>query len=171
MRARRINRAFSLLEVAIAIALAGGTVALMLGMLSPLGRSAADSLDAQVALRLTDSIRVELERSTGGDLAARAAAIPAMTADPADGLQFVANRDGTVLRRLDGGASPVLDQHFLVCIRRFATGPLAYDGTVPVLAVNVVVAWPYRRLTADGLAPPTNPAVRQTATFNVSVTR
>lgn len=147
---RRERRAFSLLEVVLAVALVGGGVAVVLGLLPALLRNAVDSLATQTALRLADAIEVEL-RDSDGNFTER---------------QFVAAREGVDLRRLSV-ESPARDQYFLVTVRPLAAGALSRAP----LAVNVTVAWPYRRLTPEGLEPASPAGVRQSLRFNLGVRR
>ena len=64
----RHRRAFSLIEVIIAVGVFAVAVVVILALLPPLSREATDSADALVAQSLPDSVRVELSRlaASGG---------------------------------------------------------------------------------------------------------
>lgn len=150
--------AFSLTEVVIAVAIAGGSLAVILGLLPVLTRQAADSREAQEARQLAGAVRAELVGRAGGGLTALAASIPLAGTQAASGLAFVAERSGTGLR-LRGAGEDGFRPFYEIRLRRWPSGPLAYSAGREFLAVSVMVSWP-----ADGGA-----SARQSVTFNVGV--
>lgn len=171
MPTRQSRRAFSLLEVVLAIALVGGSLAVVLGLLPALARRAADSHDTHTAAHLADTVRSELGGQAAAGLDGLVAALPILTAEAEAGLQFVAARDGSDLRRPSASEAPGRERYFLVVVRRFDAPPLAYDAAAGFLAVNVTVAWPYQVPGAGGLALTTAASARQSLTFNIGLSR
>jgi hypothetical protein len=164
--------AFSLLEVVIAVGIFATAVVTLLALLPATLRESADSLDAQIALRLPGVVESELRRlvaAQGFDtLAAR---VPVMNASPDHGVLLVATRQGDDMRRLVAGENPVRDQYFLIELQRFRPGPLAYVTSGTVLALNVHVSWPYRLQTPEGLATALPAAERQHLSFTLALNR
>ena len=168
---RRRGDGFSLVEVVIAVAVVALGLTAILGLLPGLSRQSADSTDTQTALGLPDALRLELSRRARGDFDGFAASLPEMSADPETGLRLVAAKNGGNLRSLDAAETPAADQYFLVVVRRLTAAPLAYDPAAAYLAVNVLVAFPYRPLAPDGLAPASAVAARQSINFNLVLNR
>ena len=146
-------------------------VTAVLGLLPALARQGADDADVQTALRLTDAIQLALAQRATAGFGALADAIPEMSADLESGLKLVARRDGTVVRWLDPDEAPFQDQYFLIVVRRFSTGPLAYVPPSACLAVNARISWPYRPLTPAGRPPPSPGVGRQAVSLNLAVNR
>jgi type II secretory pathway pseudopilin PulG len=171
----RHRRAFSLIEVIIAVGVFALSVVVILAMLPSLSRSATDSADALVAQSLADSVRVELTRlATNGGFDALANRLPEMSAPLADGLDFVAARDDRRLHSVDylpppaAGQLPEAARYFRVEAWRFNQPPLRYDPASAVLAVYVRVSWPYQ---IPGAAAATPLSARSQLTFVVSLSR
>ena len=171
----RRNRAFSLIEVIIAVGVFAVAVVVILALLPPLSRQAADSADALVAQSLPDSVRVELSRlAASGGFEALANRLPVMAVPLADGLTLVAARDARRLYSPDylpppvAGQLPQAEQYFLVEVWRFNQPPLRFDPAAAVLAVYVRVSWPYRN---PGATTPTPLSSRSQLTFTVSLNR
>ena len=171
----RSCRAFSLIEVIIAVGVFAVAVVVILALLPPLSRQAADSADALVAQSLPDSVRVELSRlATNGGFEALANRLPEMSAPLVDGLSMVAARDARLLYSPDylpppvAGQLPQAEQYFLVEVWRFSQPPLRFDPTAAVLAVYVRVSWPYQN---PGAASATRLSARSQLTFAVSLNR
>lgn len=172
MRFRRQTWGFSLIEVVIAIGIVAGGVAVILGLLPGLSRQSTESGETQVALRFTDAVRVQMETEKNQNgFNALASSIPVMTGNSDTGLLYIAERDGTNLRPLIAGESPARDQFYLITVRRFSGGVLAYDSNAGYLAANVVVSWPYRILTPAGLLAETSSEDRSRINFNVALNR
>jgi hypothetical protein len=169
------RRGFSLVEVVIAVGVFAGAIAVILALLPSLTARSAASADALVAQRLPDVLRVEMQRlAAAGGFDEFAARVPVMNAPLADGLTFVAARDGARLHTLSYLA-PVADdvlllseQYFLVELWRFPAAPLAYDSTGAVLPVNVRVSWPYRISDAGSPVATEN---RNSLTFTCAINR
>lgn len=168
----RARRGFSLVEVVIAVAVVAVGAVTILSLLPGIARRAADSQDAQVALRLPDAIATELRAQAaqrGFDGLAAGIAVMSSAAD--EGLLLVAARDGTQVRLLNTAESPVREQFFLIEVRRFASGELVYQSGSAVLPLNVRVSWPYRQMTPTGLTPVTPFAERENVSFSVAIGR
>lgn len=165
------RESFTLIEVVLAIAIIAIGVTAILGLLPGLVRQAGAAADTQTALRLTDAVHLTLAARGQNGFDALAVSVPVMSIDPENGLELVAAKDGTQLRWLDPAESPPVDQYFLLTVRRFPDGPLAYAPSGACLALNVLVAWPYRPLGPAGWLPPTAPDARQTVNFNVVLNR
>jgi len=164
--------AFSLLEVVIAVGIFATAVVTLLALLPATLRESADSLDTQIALRLPGAIETELRRLVAAQgLDALAARVPVMNASPDRDELLVATHQGDDVRRLAVGERPVRDQYFLIELQRFGPGPLAYDPAGTVLALNVRVSWPYRRLTPGGLTPALPASERQQLNFTLALNR
>ena len=170
-----LSCAFSLIEVIIAVGVFALSVVVILGMLPPLSRTAADSADALVAQSLPDSLRVDLARlATNGGFDALANRLPEMSAPLVDGLAFVAARAAQRLHSVDylpppGAAQvPEAARYFRVEAWRFNQPPLRYDPASAVLAVYVRVSWPYQNPGAPAVTPL---SARRQLTFVVSLNR
>lgn len=169
------TRAFSLLEVVIALGVFATGITVILALLPSLTNQSAQTADELVAQRVPDALRVELQRlATAGGFDALATNVPVMAAPLDGGLDFVASRDGARLHSQTylppGAADSLLDQekYFLVEVWRFPAAPLAYDASGAVLPLYVRVSWPYR-VSSSG--SPVALANRTSITFNIAVNR
>lgn len=171
MRRAATVRGFSLVEVALAVGLAGGVVAVLLGLLGGLARQRAQAGETQTAAGLAGGITAALEQAAAGGFDGFAGSVPLRTADPAAGWRLVAQRDGSDVRALTEGESPGRDRFFLVAVRRFPAGPLAYQGTSGALALEAVVSWPFQARQPNGVFVETPPDERRQITFNVVLNR
>jgi hypothetical protein len=144
-----VARAFSLIEVIIAVALFVGTVTVILALLPGLACQATDTADRLAAQRLPDAVRVELTRvATAAGLDALATRIPLMDDSSVDGFVLVATRSGPRVQSLGylppaSGLIPVSERYFLIECRRFSAGSLRYENGQRALALCVKVSWPY----------------------------
>jgi type II secretory pathway pseudopilin PulG len=170
-----MKRAFSLLEVVIAVGVFAGAIVVILALLPSLTTQASRSADALAAQRLPDALRVELQRlATVGGFDALATNVPVMSAPLDDGLALVASRDAARLHALSYRAPAAGDmllaseQFFLIEIWRFPSAPLAYDASGAALPVHVRVSWPYRVPSAGS---PTALSDRASLTFNSAIVR
>ena len=171
----RQRRAFSLVEVIIAVGVFAVAVVVLLALLPSLTREAAETADALVAQSLADSVRVELSRlAASGGFDALANRLPVMAAPLVAGLSLVAAPDG---RRLYSTAYlpppaaaqlPPGDQYFLVEVWRFDQPPLRYDPTAAVLPMYVRVSWPFQN---PGSTAATPLSARGQLTFTVALNR
>lgn len=139
-------RAFSLVEVIIAVGILAGAALGILGLLPQLMRQSARNAEGAVAQRLPAAVRVELRRSAGTNIGALAAGLPVLGAS-AEGYRLLASRDGAQV--VAESATPwqghPADAFFLIEVWRFAEGPLSFaGGASAVLAVHVRVSWPYQ---------------------------
>lgn len=167
-------RAFSLVEVMIAVGLFALTVTAVIALLPALSRQAVAASDTLVAERLPDAIRLELTRlaATGG-FDALAGQVPVMSGFFGPGLDIVSTRDTARLHALDylpptTGLVPEADQYFLIECARFPDEPLRFDAAKHYLALAVRVTWPYR---LPGLSAPTAAASRRQIIFTLSLKR
>lgn len=163
------------MEVVIAVGVFAGAVVIVLALLPSITTQAAAAADSLVAQRLSDALRVEMQRvATVGGFDALATRVPVASSPLDDGLAFVASRDGARLHSLayqtPASADSLADddQYFLVEVWRFPTAPLAYDSAGAVLPVMVRVSWPYR---LPGSSAAVALASRSQIAFNSSVQR
>jgi hypothetical protein len=173
MKVHRQIRAFSLLEVIIAVGLFVSSAVVIIGFIAALSRQGADSADTLAAQKLPEPLRVELARLAGSDLEALAAQIPVMSAPLTDGLAFAATREATGVESLAylppaNDRIPAAEQYYLVECWKFQDEPLRFDAQKVFLALQVRVSWPYR---LPGVADPTEPGDRSQITFTMSLTR
>lgn len=159
----RAKRGFSLIEVVIAIGIVAGGVAVVLALLPTLARNSQDATDAQTALRLADAVQVELAREAGNAFNSFALSIPT------NGIDLVAEKTGINVRSINATDNPVRDRYFLVNVRKFTTGNLAYTEGDAVIPLQVTISWPYRLLAAGTLLPENSLEERQTVTFNMAL--
>ena len=145
-RAGCVVRAFSLLEVLIAVALFAGSVTVILAFLPGLTRQSTDTADRLAAQRLPDAVRLEMTRLAAPGLDSLAGKIPVMSEAPAAGFALVATRNSARVQARDEppstGSIATEDQYFLIECRRFPDAPLRYETGDPVLALCVRVSWP-----------------------------
>jgi prepilin-type N-terminal cleavage/methylation domain-containing protein len=167
-----MRRAFSLIEVVIAVGVVSVGVVVTLGLLAGMSRQSADADDLQTATQMTGAITAELAglaRQPGFD--ALVTSIPVMAAGADQGLLFVAARDGTDLRLLAAGEGAGREHYFLIEVRRFPAGPLSYTPGAAVLPLSVRVSWPYRA-GGPGALPAAVPfGERQQFNFSLAVGR
>ncbi|MBI3884569.1 MAG: hypothetical protein HY302_02395 [Opitutae bacterium] len=171
---RRRTIAFSLVEVVIAVGVFATTVAVVLALIPALTRQAVSSADALVAQQLPDHLRAELARLADGRFTAFATSLPEMAAPLADGMRFVANRDGSRLHSVSapaaGAALAAADQYFLVECWRFPSGPLRFDAATTFVATYARVSWPYQTGTSGSSVALVTPlADRSQLTFTAAI--
>lgn len=159
-----LRRAFSLLEVVIAIGVAATGLVVVLALLPSLLQQQAEVRRAHVALGLPDAVTIELRRLAGpglGNLAARAGEFE-RTSSP---LRLLASADGTDLREAADDGRPA---YFLIELHRFPPGsPLSYDAGSSHLALQARVSWPHRPNGAEASEAPVD--ARQKRHFNLVV--
>lgn len=170
-----MRRAFSLVEVVIAVGLFATAVAVVLALLPALVGQTAAAGESLVAQRLPDPLRLELQRlATSGGFNALAARAPLAATPLSGGLAFVASRDGARLHALDylpptaAETLPEADQFFLIEVWKFPSAPLAYDPNGAVLPLMVRVSWPYR---TPGSVVVVTASSRSQLTFNTALLR
>jgi len=166
-------RAFSLIEVIVAVALFASSVVVVLALLPALTRRGAETTDRLVAQRLPDAIQVELTRLAAPGFDVLAGRMPLMGAPPENGLAMVSTRDGSRLQALDDlpptdGRMPEQAQYYLIECWRFPDGPLQYDVAQSAMALTVRVSWPYRQPGTTATTPADS---RHELIFTVSLNR
>ena len=157
----RLARAFSLIEVIVALGLLAVTVVAVLALRGSIDRSVGDVSDYYRAAQLADAITVELKRlrdlplpvGQRDSLDALAVLIPVGASDRP--LRLVAPREGSrVLRESDAddpaSGLALRDRYYLIEVRQ-QTAPLAYAPGAGYFAVAVTVKWPFQ-LVADSSA-------------------
>lgn len=156
-------RAFSLVEVAIALGVAATGLLVVLTLLPGLLRQHAEAQEALVVAGLPNAVTVELRRMAGANLAEVGGRSGSFT-DETSALRLVAAIDGSDVRELT--AQDDRAKYFLIELHRFPAGtPLGYDPSAPFLALQARVSWPFR---PDGTAERETPsAARQRVVFNV----
>lgn len=177
-RRRRVRplacfRAFSLVEVIIAVGLFATSVTVMIALLPSLARQSAESSALLAAQRLPDALKVELTRLARTNFDALAGQVPVMSAPLTGGLGFVADRDAARLQSRDylppaTGQLAESEQHFLVECWRFPDEPLRFDNQKGFLALVVRVSWPYR---LPGTSAPTAESARSQFMLTVALNR
>ncbi|AOS46047.1 hypothetical protein Verru16b_03142 [Lacunisphaera limnophila] len=157
----------------VAVAVFATAVTVILALLPGLTGRGAESADRLVASRLPAALQVELTRLAGPGFDALAAQAPVMGTPLANGLAFVATREGVRLHASEyrppaNGRIAESDQYFLVECWRFPDGPLRFQEAQSALALAVRVSWPHR---LPGVAAPTPPELRHELMFTVGVNR
>lgn len=173
MRRRAPVRAFSLVEVIIAVGLFAVSVTAVIALLPAVTRQGAATTDTLAAQRLPEALKVELSRLAAVGFDSLAGQVPVMTQPMGAGLAFVATRDAAQLHSRDylppvTGRIPGPEQYFLIECGRFTDEPLRYDAQKHSLALAVRVSWPYR---LPGSTVPTAESARAQVAFTVSLTR
>ena len=149
MRFEKSVRAFSLIEVVIAVALFASTVTVILALLPGLSRQGTETADRLAAQRLPDAIKLELTRLAAHGFDALAAQIPVMNTPLADGLPLVATRNGARITVRDSVPSTIREEERFYAIEcwQFPDAPLGYVAGDQTLALLVRVSWPYAAVT------------------------
>lgn len=173
MKNRVPVRAFSLVEVIIAVGLFAASVTAVIALLPAVTRQGAVTTDTLAAQRLPDALKVELSRLAASGFDALAGQVPVMNQPLGAGLAFVATRDAARLHSRDylpPGTGRIADQeqYFLIECGRFPDEPLRFDAQKHSLALAVRVSWPYR---LPGSTAPTAESSRTQVAFTVSLTR
>jgi type II secretory pathway pseudopilin PulG len=162
-------RAFSLIEVVIALGVAAAGLLVVLGILPGLIRQQAEARQAQIALALPDAIAIELRRHARGDPALLSSNAAEFSAESSS-LHLVAASDGSDVRVLMGNEDSRREQYFLIEIHRFPPGSvLAAASNASFAALQARVSWPYRPAGPSGTEVP--PESRQRITFNLALNR
>ena len=166
-----MRRAFSLIEVIIAVTIFAGSIVVVLTLLPSLIQQSAESATLCVAQRLPDTVKLVLKQqgiSAGYD--ALAAAIPVMGSPLVDGWTLVAAADGMKVSRegVDGDAIAEEARFFLVELWRFPGPPLSYNLSGSVLPVYLRISWPYR---VPGSAATSSLADRSQISFCTTIER
>jgi len=157
------HRAFSLIEVMIAVAVVGTGLLVVLAMLPALLQQNANARQAHIALGLPDAVTVELRRMAGGTISSFGARAAEFTAESSP-LRLVAAEDGTDLR--DGSVNDGRPAFFLIELHRFQPGSqVGYDPAASHLVLQARISWPYRP-TGD-VASEIASDSRQRVAFNV----
>jgi hypothetical protein len=158
-------RAFSLIEVVIAVGVAATGLVVVLALLPGLLQQNSGARHAHTALGLPDAVTIELRRMAVSGFSSFGARAGEFTAESSP-LQLVAAEDGTDLR--DASANDGRPAFFLIELHRFPAGsPLSYNASVPFLALQARISWPYRPTGA--LASEVARENRQRVTFNVAL--
>lgn len=160
----KTGRAFSLVEVVIALGVATTALVTVLALLPGLLRQRADARHAMVAAGLPDALTIELRRLGGADVRSVGTAAAEFDADSSP-LRLVAALDGSDLRGL---ADDARGKFFLIELHRFPPGsPLAFDAASTVVVLQARISWPFRPDGSAATEVPTN--VRQRVSFNVAL--
>lgn len=172
MKPCRSTRAFTLLEVIIAVGLFVTAVTAVIGLIAGLSKQGAETDDVLSAQQLPEPLKVELSRLAATGLEVLADRVPVMGSPMAGGLALVAARDAARVDSLEylpvPGSIKADEQYYLVECWKFPSEPLRFDRQKAFLALYVRVSWPYR---LPGAAAPTAPTDRNQATFTLSLNR
>tara|TARA_B100001123_G_C14959355_1_gene887011 strand:- start:51 stop:563 length:513 start_codon:yes stop_codon:yes gene_type:complete len=133
------RRAFTLLEVIIALAVFGFVVTGLLAFLPWAIDGKGNIKDFNTACAMPDAIQVELERMGFN-------AVEDATDPGGDGLYLVVRRDGVDVRFEQAAADiPQSERYFLIRCLQFDSGNrLAHDPANGWLALQVDIQWPYK---------------------------
>jgi len=148
---------FSLVEVIIAIAVAGGALAVILALLSGLLRATEDAADHQRALQLTGAVEAWLYEEMGG----------AFPGGLQAGRVLIADKEGTNLRGELENSATLTPAYFHIAVSPFMQPPLAYETGRGVLPLRVRISWPYAAVLSAGSIAPAN---TQSVEFVVTLT-
>lgn len=170
---RPLRRAFSLIEVIIAVGLFATSVTVIIALLPSLARQGGASADLLAVQRLPDALQVELSRLGAAGFDTLAAQVPVMSGPLDGGLAFVADHDAARLHSRDfqppvTGQLPESEQYFLVECWRFPDEPLRFESQKAFLALTVRISWPYR---LPGAASPTDASARSQSVLTIALTR
>jgi len=169
MPATKDRRGFSLIEVVVAVGLVAGALVAVLGLLASLARQSDEAGDLLRAARLPEAVAVELQALvTQRGLGAVASSV-ALNGRDGQTLRLVAARDGTQVREWREGESPEREQFFLIELRRFPSGPLAFAPEAPVLPLQAEVSWPLRVPGPEGAGTVVPADQRRRLEFSLAV--
>lgn len=150
------TRAFSLIEVIVAVALFATSVAVILALLPGLTLRGSETTDRLVAQQLPGALHAELHRLARQGFDALAGQVPVVGMPAENGLAFVATRNGARLHARDylppaTGRIAEGEQYFQVECWRFSSGSLQFDSAQSSLALAGRVTWPHHQ--PGGIAP------------------
>ena len=164
------TRAFSLVEVVVAVGIFALGIVGVIGLLSPSIKSVTEVADSTVATRLGENIQVELERL---GFTTVTGALPNANSK----MTLVANRDGSRVALVAGGTADndvvsgnppgILnrDRYYGITVQQLPSLP--YVSGNGFIALSVRVVWPYQ--TAAGAAAATTlPASEAANTWTAS---
>ena len=147
-------RAFTLVEVIVAVGVMAVTVVAVLALNGAVSRAAGDLAGYDRAGQLVDPSMMELRRlrdlpgSGGhpGGLEALAAQIPSGTSS--ESLKLVAARDGSRVvleREADNVATGILpgERYYLIEVRQLAA-PQSHESDAGYLGVSLLIRWPFQ---------------------------
>lgn len=151
------SRAFSLVEVILAVGIFAASIVAVIGLMSPMTKRVEDVLDAEVASRLSNTIESELQRlgfawaaTTVPAAGAEAAPIRLFADASASRIRLSGAAADAPLRGVDEPGIAERDRYFLIEVRQLAA-PFAYvDGVSGSVAVQSRVTWPYQVPAAPG---------------------
>lgn len=162
-RSRRA-RAFTLIEVVIAVGIFAGAIVIILALFGPLTRSIGEVADTSRAARLAEAINAELLRVCDAQVPTTGTKLDALADLVKNGaiLRLVASNDGShVVCETNADNDPVTgtppgialrDRYYLVEVRA-QPAPLNYTaGISAFLPLAATIKWPYQ--VATGPAPP-----------------
>jgi type II secretory pathway pseudopilin PulG len=167
------DRAFSLVEVVVAMGVFAIAVIVVLGLLPPATREVGETLDVGTAQRLAEAINAEVRR-VGYD-----ALVPALLVSNAelrdladdDPRLFWADRDGRRVgdsRNMEG----VDERYFeIVLVRMDDLSPPGADSTAGYVAFTGWLSWPARLPDGDSGGRVVARAQRSTHAYNFALTR
>lgn len=168
-------RAFTLVEVVVAIGVFALTIVAVVGLLAPVNRSVAEVSDSDRAAQLGDPIQTELVRLRDAESGDRLAAFhQAHFGGGRAVLQLVASRQGphaVIVTAADNdpltGQPPGIirrDRYFLIEVRE-ATGALAYTSGSGFVAMTATIRWPYQVPTGAGANDATDADLTQASSL------
>ena len=148
---RSAGSSFTLIEVALAVAIFAGVIVTVLGLLGPSLQRVGDVLDSSIASRIVDGVEFELER----------VGMSAVVSATSGGvLRIVASGDGTrVILETDASKAitdsppgiPEDERYFLIEVSRLQTP--AYSSGDGYIGLSIQASWPFRRVGTDAVVP------------------
>lgn len=165
------KRAFSLVEVVVAVGIFAIAIISIIGLVGPIAQSVSDVSERDDAGRLATTLQGELQRLPFSFV------VGAISSPPAAGI--FASRDGSkigvgsnnALWQADGltGADADALKFFEVIIERNATlSPAANDATAGFMAINVTLRWPAHLGNGQRV---TDPSVQNSLLVPMAITR
>lgn len=157
---RFTTRAFSLLEVVIAIAIFTSGVVVVLALMGNMAGRSTEATESVTALNLPTLIETSLRDETNDNF-------EAIRTFVGNGDALVANHGGDQIKRWSAGANDTEDAYFLIELTPLDSPEFAEVQSVMVpIAVNV--SWPYKPL---GASNPTSGEDRSSVSFNLAISR
>lgn len=172
-QARRLGKAFSLVEVVVAVGIFALAIVGVIGLLAPTSKNIADVADSDAASRVISAIQSGLQRAGFNDV--RASLLANKT--------FYATKDGSKVAASDatGVWTAGTNQEKFFEFRLVRNGdtpnvgdglsPAANDATAGFLAFTIVLKWPAYVPSADGVGTAVADAQKSVMIVPAAITR
>jgi type II secretory pathway pseudopilin PulG len=157
------RRAFSLVEVVIAIGVFAAAIVAIIGLLGPTLRTTREVLDSTVAARLAEGVEGELKRVGFTNVSSAVSAGVLVVYARSDGSRLVTHED-----RKDSVLGIPANERYYVLFVDLLAAPSVSSAALPL---EIRVEWPYQTLTADPDDLPLSNAQRSSFSFNTALLR